>query len=228
MEVAIETPQFHRAHFSSPKDFLPPENMLEPEQRERILKHGANETIFAMCTSPAPLDDPLVACPICFQPYHNPNVDGEVEVPVITACGHIFGHNCLKTHIESRYGAKMRVSCPMCRFELHFKNCKHVIAPLEAFASTTPGTIKPAQIPENCLNCELDSVNCAHNQLIDAYTEKRDDAVLFIGFLWDPDHHSAELDRLEGLLSRAKEDHLKETSRREEERRGTWSQKAQL
>ncbi len=228
MDVAIEKPQVHLAHFSSPKDFLPPENMLEPEQRELILQHGANETIFAMCTSPAPLDDPLVACPICFQPYHNPNMDGEVEEPVITPCGHIFGQHCLKIHIESRHAANMRVSCPMCRFDLHFKGCKHIIAPLEAFSPTTPGTIRPAQVPENCLNCELGFLNIAYDQVINAYKDEEDNALLFIGFLWDPDYDSAELERLDGLFSRAKEDHLKETSRKEESRRGTWHRRAQL
>jgi len=71
--------------------------------------------------------DPANICTICLQPYNTPNGDGSIEVPALTACGHTFGHTCIERWL-ARPMTHDGPSCPVCRFTLKFKACKHAIA----------------------------------------------------------------------------------------------------
>jgi hypothetical protein len=97
---------------------------LTRDQVNALHTYGSKATRNALLTSspssPA-LANPLVTCLICIHPYHSTNVDGNVETPVITACGHVFGDECLEEWLQGN-GAG---SCPLCRFVLKYRNCEH-------------------------------------------------------------------------------------------------------
>ena len=69
---------------------------LTKEQIEMISNAASPETAKAVDTSTEPFSDERITCTICYVPYHTPNEDdGSIEKPYITACGHVFGRNCL-------------------------------------------------------------------------------------------------------------------------------------
>jgi hypothetical protein len=140
-------------------------------QLQGLLEHGSMETTGALikCLQPH-LSNPLITCLICIHPYHSPNVDGNVEDPVITACGHIFGKSCL----EQWLAPESTLTCPLCRFVLKYKECGHVIKPLPAFSKSTPSKITGDQTPFNCSRCELHTLASNCQRACDDLLEERD------------------------------------------------------
>jgi len=139
-------------------------------QLQGLLESGSKETTGALikCLQPH-LSNPLVTCLICIHPYHSPNVEGNVEDPVVTACGHIFGKSCLKQWLAPNSA----LTCPLCRFVLKYKDCGHVIKPLPAFSKSTPSKITADQTPVNCSRCELRSLVSNCQRTYDSLLEER-------------------------------------------------------
>jgi Ring finger domain len=141
-------------------------------QLQGLMEHGSMETTGALIKSTQPhLSNPLITCLICIHPYHSPNVEGNVEDPVITACGHIFGKSCL----EQWLAPASALTCPLCRFVLKYKECGHVIKPLPAFSKSTPSKITADQTPASCSACELRNLASSCQRTYDSLLEQRDD-----------------------------------------------------
>ena len=70
-----------------------------------------------------------------------------MKVPLITPCGHIFGHRCFEKWRQTCEQNDQKVSCPACRFDLHF-NCGHLITPLFAFDLEIPPKIRKEEVPD--------------------------------------------------------------------------------
>jgi hypothetical protein len=139
-------------------------------QVQGLLDKGSMETCGALIKSCQPhLSNPLITCLICIHPYHSANVEGNIEEPVITACGHIFGNSCLNQWLTP--GSAL--TCPLCRFVLQYKECGHVIKPLPAFSKSTPPKITAEQTPDSCSSCELR--NTPWQQTYNSLLEEKED-----------------------------------------------------
>ena len=96
------------------------DTLLTPEQLLLIRAANSNNssdraTILLAETSKEPLTEQKLTCPICIHPYHCPNEDGDIEVPVQTKCGHIFGNKCFEILVQDILGMHKAVHCPLCR-----------------------------------------------------------------------------------------------------------------
>ncbi len=132
-----------------------PVNELTYSQIQGLLDKGSRETCGALIKPCQPhLSNHLITCLICIHPYHSSNVEGTVEDPVITACGHIFGNTCLNQWLTP----DSALTCPLCRFVLKYKECGHVIKPLPAFSKSNPPNITAEQVPDRCSACELQNL----------------------------------------------------------------------
>lgn len=74
---------------------------------------------------PSTLADSSKDCPVCQDPMGVENSEGtkEAAIKLITCCGQVVGHRCLKTWLgEYIYGNIHRDTCPLCRFKFpqHF------------------------------------------------------------------------------------------------------------
>jgi Ring finger domain len=128
-------------------------NELTDTQVIAIMDCGSVQTIAALLKDTQHhLTNPLITCLICIHPYHSANVEGNIEVPVTTACGHIFGNTCIASWLTP----ESDLTCPFCRFELRYKECNHPISPVSAFSPPPPPKITAEQIPARCGVCELD------------------------------------------------------------------------
>ncbi|KAH8790792.1 hypothetical protein BGZ57DRAFT_876400 [Hyaloscypha finlandica] len=121
-----------------PPSSTPTTHGLTRDQILALHTHGSKQTRHALLnTSQPPLTNPLVTCLICIHPYHSANVDGNVEAPVMTACGHVFGDGCLRVWMEDSEnggsGGNNGGTCPMCRFVLRYRECGHLIRAVPAF-----------------------------------------------------------------------------------------------
>jgi Ring finger domain len=128
-----------------------PGQELTRDQISALLDHGSKQTAAAVIKHSEPhLANPLITCLICIHPYHCKNVDGTIETPVMTACGHIFGNSCIEKWLkpENAY------TCPLCRFILAYKACHHLIRPVPAFAPPPPPKVTSEERPLRCSNCE--------------------------------------------------------------------------
>lgn len=139
------------------------------------------------------LSNPLITCLICIHPYHSPNVEGNVEDPVITACGHIFGKSCL----EQWLAPNSTLTCPLCRFVLKYKECGHVIKPLPAFSKSTPSKITADEAPVNCSRCELRNLVSNCQRTYDSLLEEHDSLLEERDYLTE---HREELSEIEESL----------------------------
>jgi hypothetical protein len=89
-----------------------------------------------------PQTDQEIACPVRSIPYYEQDENGEpMEVPLITPCCHIFGHRCFGKWRQICEQNDQAVSCPTCRFDLHF-NSDHIISPLFAFDPETCAKVR--------------------------------------------------------------------------------------
>ena len=80
-----------------PSPSTPAHPDLTRAQITALETYGSKATRNALLSISQPaLTNPLITCLICIHPYHSANVEGNVETPVITACGHIFGNKCIK------------------------------------------------------------------------------------------------------------------------------------
>jgi hypothetical protein len=126
---------------------------LTHTQIAALMEHGSKQTVSALFKNMQPhLTNPLITCLICIHPYHSPNVEGNTETPAITACGHIFGNTCIASWFSE---PSSPTTCPLCRFELKYKECKHPIRPLPAFSPPPPPQITVEQVPRRCGKCEV-------------------------------------------------------------------------
>jgi hypothetical protein len=129
------------------------------------------QTIGALLKDTQPhLTNPLITCLICMHPYHSPNVEGNIEVPVTTACGHIFGNTCIASWLTP----ESNLTCPLCRFELRYIECNHPISPVSAFSPPPPPKITAEQIPARCGVCELDVLMEEKRMVIGLERDRKD------------------------------------------------------
>ncbi|KAE9373793.1 hypothetical protein N431DRAFT_557767 [Stipitochalara longipes BDJ] len=110
---------------------------LTRSQLAALQTHGSKSTRIALLSTSQPaLTNPLITCLICIHPYHSANVEGNIESPVITACGHIFGDKCITQWLEEENsGSGSGKTCPM--------------------YPPPPPTITASQIPLRCGRCEI-------------------------------------------------------------------------
>ncbi len=124
-----------------------------------------------MNSSDHEISDPLVTCAICLHPYHSRNFDGQIEKPVITACGHVFGDQCINHWLKAPVKTGCGPTCPVCRFELKFTVCPHAIAAVDPYDPTNPPprtlVRNDTAKPENCFDCYITSMHwhMAHRDL---------------------------------------------------------------
>jgi len=173
-----------------PKTTMPAHPDLAREQITALQTHGSKQTRLALLSDSQPaLTNPLLTCLICIHPYHAANVEGNIETPVMTACGHIFGNKCIKQWLEQDNGGSGK-TCPMCRFELKYRECGCVIKAVPAFGTspspylvnsdpspkksltihtdpTPPPRITASEIPLRCCRCEIRRVVSAEKERYD-------------------------------------------------------------
>ena len=115
------------------------------------------------------IDSKLDPCPICWRPYHTSTGDESSEEPTITACGHIFGRDCIAKWLQ---GNAHSPTCPCCRYQLQFSECGHAIAAVKLYETDTAPTklragekldesgktMKDDNHPKMCIECYLCSV----------------------------------------------------------------------
>jgi hypothetical protein len=146
-------------------------NELTDTQVIAIMDCGSVQTIAALLKDTQHhLTNPLITCLICIHPYHSANVEGNIEVPVTTACGHIFGNTCIASWLTP----ESNLTCPLCRFELRYKKCNHPISPVSAFSPPPPPKITAEQIPARCGVCELDVLMAEKRTAIIEETDRKD------------------------------------------------------
>jgi hypothetical protein len=111
--------------------------MLTQEHLDELLVCNKLDHMEVVGKSIHPYSDEKVTCAICLTPYYCKDAEGNPESPKMLPCGHIFGGRCFRSWNKH---AAARLTCPMCRFPLHFKICGHSIMPLPV--SPPPPIIK--------------------------------------------------------------------------------------
>jgi hypothetical protein len=82
-------------------------------------------------------DNDILSCTICSDSYFKVSPEGELEHPVVTPCGHIFGNMCLdiwrreQKALLAGHEKRFRrfqageVQCPTCRFHFPYAECRN-------------------------------------------------------------------------------------------------------
>ena len=103
-----------------------------------------------------PQTDEKITCPVCKEAYFESEENEQnIEVPLATPCGHIVGHRCFEKWRLTCERNRQPVSCPLCRFCLHF-GCGHIASPLFAFSHKIPPKIQQEEAPDKCFNCYIE------------------------------------------------------------------------
>ncbi|KAG9247827.1 hypothetical protein BJ878DRAFT_129013 [Calycina marina] len=65
-------------------------------------------------TSEEPSGESNLCCRVCYNFYHCPDEDGEIELPYTTPCGHTFGRTCYQEIIHRAKMLQTSSRCPYC------------------------------------------------------------------------------------------------------------------
>lgn len=95
-------------------------------------------------------EDLPTSCHLCHE-----DLTGEGEKLVVLPCGHAFGSACLEKWRTT--DARHTNHCPLCRFKLFYRKCKHFVEARDAVLRKK-ATITEDELPERCRTCWMKRV----------------------------------------------------------------------